>query len=122
MKKMIKIGLICVILAVLVMGGWYVAFVHFGMGPAFPFLPEASINTENMELMDIGKLAENPLMALVDTKQEAEQLAEQYGITLVSFADGVAVYDTDEDPQTVVVRGQQNGYAPLYLNYTRTAD
>lgn len=122
MKKVVKLVLLCVAVVVLLLGGWYVAFVHWGIGPAFPFLPEVSMNTEYAEPIDIGNLSENPLMALAETQQEAEQIAEQYGIELVSFADGVAVYCTQEDPQTVIDRGQENGYFPLYLNYTRSVD
>ena len=62
---------------------------------------------------------EPQLMALTDTQAEAEKLARQYGITLVSWQDGLALFFTEEDPQTVVLRGAKNGWPELSINYQR---
>ena len=50
------------------------------------------------------------LMSLVDTQEAAEKLAKDVGITLVTFAQGVATYTTNEDLQTVIMRGKDLGY------------
>lgn len=102
---------------ILVMGGWYMAFCRFGVGPAFPFLPESD---RVIDVQPEGTVAEEPLMAMAETEEEAKKIAEQYGIELVSFSDGVAVYQTDEKLADVIARGQEQGYPQLYLNLERT--
>ena len=57
------------------------------------------------------------LMALVSSEEEAQEVAEQYGIELVTFAQGVATYHTEEDPGTVVRRGRENGWHALAVNH-----
>ena len=62
---------------------------------------------------------EPQLMALTDTEKAAEEIAGQYGITLVSWQDGLALFFTEEDPETVVRRGVKNGWPELSVNYLR---
>ena len=62
---------------------------------------------------------EPQLMALTDTRAEAEDIARQYGITLVSWQDGLALFFTEEDPESVVRRGIKNGWPQLSVNYQR---
>lgn len=118
-KKMLKVIIVIVIIIVLVLGGWYIMFTRFGVGPAFPLLPMRKLDQSQMEPLE---LAENQLMALADTEEQAQEIAEQYGITLVSYEGGTAVYHTEEDPFSVIVRGQENGYPELSLNYVYTID
>lgn len=92
-------------------------FVHFGRGPAFPFLKVQEIN---MDSMDYAVVAENSLMSAAETEEEAREIAEQYGIEFVSFENGIALYHTEEDPFEVIARGKENGYSPLSVNFTRT--
>lgn len=94
-------------------------FVHFGRGPAFPFLKTVEMGEDQMQPMQI---ADNPLVAIADTQKEAEDIAEQYGITLVSYENGTAVYQTEEDPYEVIARGQENGYHELSVNYVRRVE
>ena len=110
----ILIGIIGII--VLVLAGWYVMFVHFGRGSAFPFLPTVELGLEGAQTMPF---ADSPLMAVVDTEEEARKIAELYGITFVSYENGIAVYQTDEDPMQVIARGQENDYPRLSLNLKR---
>lgn len=91
-------------------------FVHFGRGPTFPFLPTVELGVEGAQTMP---LADNSLMATVDTEEEAKKIAELYGITFVSYKNGIAVYQTDEDPMQVITRGQENDYPQLSLNLKR---
>ena len=114
MTVIIMMAVIIVILA-----GWYVMFVHFGRGLAFPFLKTVEMGEDQMQSIQI---AENPLLANADTQKEAEEIAEQYGITLVSYENGIAVYQTEEDPYDVIARGQENGYHELSVNYIRRVE
>lgn len=56
------------------------------------------------------------LMCLCDTKEEAESVASQYGISLERFEYGVATFHTAEDPAAVIERGRAAGLKPLELN------
>lgn len=111
---MIVVGIVAVV--ALIMGGWYYMFCYMGIGPAFPFLPMVDIEIDRTNM---AELADNPLMAEADSEEEARTIAEQYGITFVSYNNGIAVYQTDEDPFQVIVRGQENDYPQLSLNLKR---
>lgn len=78
--------------------------------PSAPSAPETT---------EIGETVEPQLMALTDTRAEAEDIARQYGITLVSWQDGLALFFTEEDPETVLRRGETNGWPELSLNHQR---
>ena len=56
------------------------------------------------------------LLMLADTREEAEETATLYGIELVSYQYGVATFHTEENPQTVISRGIENGWPRLDLN------
>ena len=58
------------------------------------------------------------MIASAQTREEAQAIADQYGIVLVDWAYGVAKFSTDEDPGQVIRRGQENGWPELYLNRT----
>lgn len=57
-----------------------------------------------------------PLLCLADSREEAEKIAELYGITLLSYEFGTAVFSTQEDPREVIRRGQEQGWPELSLN------
>lgn len=118
-KKMWAVGAIAVMVIIAVFGGWYVAFCEFGIGPAFPFLPMAQLEEGDMISVE---LADHPLMALTETQEQAQEIAELYGIEMISFEEGIAVYDTDQDPYDVIAEGEKKGYPALSLNYVREAD
>lgn len=56
------------------------------------------------------------LIALAEDQEEAEQIAELYGIELSSFSDGVAVFTTDKDLQELKELEDINGYPTLTVN------
>ena len=64
---------------------------------------------------------ERPLVALAETREEAQSIAELYGIELADWGYGVATYRTDEDPREVIRRGQENAWPELSLNYIQQA-
>lgn len=57
-----------------------------------------------------------PLMAMVQSSEEAEALAKRYGITLIRCGSRVATFFA-EDPVEVIRRGREKGWPPLELNY-----
>jgi flagellar basal body-associated protein FliL len=118
-KKIMKIVIAVVILILLVLVGWYVLFSRFGIGPVPPFLYRETVPLEGFETIEV---AEEPLMATVDSEEEAENIAQLYGITLVSYENGLALYRTDENVFDVLARGQKNGYPQLSINGVRTID
>ena len=61
------------------------------------------------------------LMASAENLEEAQKLAELYGIELVDYGYRVALFRTDEDPRAVIQRGKENGWPELSLNHTAKA-
>ena len=61
-------------------------------------------------------VAGEELMCLAVDEKEAEAIAKLYGIKLANFSNGVATFTTDEDPETVIQRGKDNGYPELSRN------
>lgn len=118
-KKVLIIVIVFLIVMLLILGGWYVMFVYFDKGPAFPFLPKVERQLQGGETIMI---AEEPLMAEADSEQAAQDIADLYGIILVSYENGIALYQTDENVFEVIARGQENGYPELSINYVRTMD
>lgn len=57
------------------------------------------------------------LSALADTLEEAETIAELYGIELSSYSYGVAIYTTDKNFQELMDLGAENDYPTLTPNY-----
>ena len=60
---------------------------------------------------------EAPLIASAATPEEAQEIADLYGITLVEHKRSFALYRTEEDPKAVIQRGRDNGWPELNLNY-----
>lgn len=65
-----------------------------------------------------GYVEGRELYALAETEEEAQKLAELYGIELVDFSDGVATFHTEENPHKVIERGIQNGWPRIEVNHT----
>lgn len=57
------------------------------------------------------------LVALADTREEAEKIAELYGIELNTYSYGVATYTTDKNLQELIDLGVENNYPALTPNY-----
>lgn len=56
------------------------------------------------------------LKGRAETQAEAEEIAALYGIQLVDYQNGLALFYTEEDPKTVIARGEENGWPQLSLN------
>lgn len=74
-----------------------------------PTLSQSQIVPQNIS-------PEEPLMATAESQEEAEAIAKQYGITLVSWGYGIATFHTEENPQEVIQRGLAQGWPELSLN------
>ena len=59
------------------------------------------------------------LMGKAESWDHAEEIAELYGISLVNYGNGLALYYTEEDPQAVIARGEENDWPKLSLNRTK---
>lgn len=60
------------------------------------------------------------LTCLADSQQEAEQIAQSYGIEFVSFEYGVAVFLSDKPYPELVAYGEENGLKQLSVDYEQT--
>ena len=56
------------------------------------------------------------LLAIAQTQQDAEAIAEQYGITLVSWDEGLAQFSTERDVNEIIREGKENGWPELSRN------
>lgn len=115
-RRMRTVVFLVVAFIVLMFTGWYIIFMYFGIGPAFPFIKVQQIELESMKP---AMIADNSLMAAAETEEEAKEIAEQYEIEFVSFENGIALYHTKESPFEVIARGQENGYTQLSINFVR---
>ena len=79
-------------------------------------VPGVTPAPEDTESVPTDVSPRGQLMALVETQEEARKLAELYGIELVEYGEQVALFHTEEDPQTVIQRGVENGWPELSLN------
>lgn len=61
--------------------------------------------------------ANKKVIALADTREEAEEIAELYGIELSTYSYGVATYTTDKNLQELIDLGVENDYPTLTPNY-----
>lgn len=56
------------------------------------------------------------MVALAESEEEAKQIAELYGIKFIDYAHGVATFETSENPQEVIKRGEKNNYPSISVN------
>lgn len=83
-------------------------------------LPERKVLSSVAGDSDEGESDEDEttsLTALADDLEEAEKIADLYGIELDSYSYGVAVYVTDKDVQELMTLGEENDYPTLAPNY-----
>lgn len=75
--------------------------------------PEVPIDTIPEDQLENGEVQ---LTALADTQEEAEKIAELYGIELKAYSYGVATYTTEEDPEKIIAEGMEKGYPTLAVD------
>ena len=57
-------------------------------------------------------------MGPAETLEEARELAEQYGVELLRWNYGLAVYYTEENPTEVIRRAEAAGLPELSINHS----
>lgn len=62
------------------------------------------------------------LLGEAESREDAEELAKLYGITLVDYKNGLGRFHTEEDPREVIRRGKDNGWPELVLNRATSLD
>lgn len=94
-------------------------YIHLGWGTIPPFMKIRKVEQSPVSEF----MAEDAsLMAAVESEEEAMEIAGQYMVEFVSFENGIALFQTEEDPYAVIRRGEENDYPPLSVNYVRTTD
>ena len=98
---------------------WLAAALALGLG-AFGWACRrdsgALVQSSGSFPMDYNR--EEPLLFPAESLEEAQAVGAQYGITLLSYDFGLAVYGTQEDPVEVIRRGREQGWPELSLNVT----
>lgn len=104
------------------------AFVLWGCGGDREYVQMNTDDTELKEFIPIEQASEETvptppedspqLTALVDTLEEAQEIADLYGIELDSYSYGVAAYRTDKDIEELLRFGQEQDYPTLEPNQT----
>lgn len=89
-------------------------------------LTKISSDDTTLELLQSSELENEPtpstdsdsnvlsqLTALADTQEEAQEIADLYGIELQSYSYGVATYTTDKNLREIFDLGLENNYPEL---------
>lgn len=105
MKK--KLMIICSFLAVVVIG----LVAEFWLRPE---IREVQLEGEPIQ----GEVLE--LVGLANTREEAEEIAGDYGITLLSYSENVAVFQTDKTYEEILETGKNKGLVELSINHENT--
>ena len=118
-KKMLTAAVIFITLFLFITAGWYLMYIYLGWGAMPPFMKVRRVEQDPINEF----MAEDAsLMAVVESEEEAMEIAEKYMIEFVSFQNRMALFQTEEDPYAVSRRGEENDYPPLSVNYVRTID
>ena len=110
-KKMIGIGIIVILIVT--------GILVWNKTRRVEITKEGQI-TQKAEILPGGETTS--LLAEAETEEEAMEIAELYGISLVKFRGNVAVYETDKDIEELIEMGKKNNYPTLEINYLMELD
>ncbi len=85
--------------------------------PKFQKLESSDEEAPPADALEDDAVVTTELIALADTREEAEEIAELYGIELSTYSSGVATYTTDKNASELIEMGAENGYPALSPNY-----
>lgn len=89
-----------------------------GLGAAFWIKPiRREVQLESVPIQQ-DKLE---LIGMADSKEEAEKLAEDYEIELISYSENVAVFQTDKTYEEILEIGKNKKLKELSINSTLKA-
>lgn len=92
--------------------------VVVGLGAAFWIKPiRREVQLESVPIQQ-DKLE---LIGMADSKEEAEKLAEDYEIELISYSENVAVFQTDKTYEEILEIGKNKKLKELSINSTLKA-
>ena len=89
-----------------------------------PSVPISKVSNPEKNAALARDYAKDEVFAVVDTREEAEKIADLYDISLVIYEYGVATYKLSEEqePYSLIEMGQEKGYPHLEINYTMSVD
>lgn len=95
----------------------FAAVLVLGLGAAFFLKPkEKEVQLEkNLEKNPIQQETWE-LICMVETKEEAEKLADAYGIELIKYNEKVAVFQTDKSAKEIIEIGKEKDLPELSAN------
>ncbi len=80
---------------------------------------EAEMIGSMMGVQENGKMS---MLALVDSEEEAKEIAELYGMEFERYSYGVATYWTEKNPQELIKMGKEKGYPSISVNHEVSID
>lgn len=100
------------------MAGIIAVVVVAGLGAAFLIKPiKREVQLDSIPMQQ-DKLE---LVGMADSEEEAEKLAEDYEIELISYSEKVAVFQTDKSYEEILEIGKNKGLTELSVNSTLKA-
>ena len=102
----------------MILFGIFAVVVVAGLGAAFWIKPEIRDAQIDSVPMQLDKLE---LIGMADSKEEAEKLAEDYEIELISYSENVAVFQTDKSYDEIIEIGKNKKLTELSINNTLKA-
>lgn len=102
----------------MILAGIITVVVVVGLGAAFlikPIRKDAQLDSVPIQQ---DKLE---LIGMADSKEEAEKLAEDYEIELISYSEKIAVFQTDKSYDEILEIGKKKKLTELSINDTLKA-
>jgi len=106
-KMMLTIGSIAVLLAIIVIGGKVIRYIT---------TPTYSLNHGETNKNGVEMSRGNTMIAKVESQEEAEEIANLYGIELLQYRNKIATFSTEKDPLELMQWGEEQGYPTLGIN------
>lgn len=106
-KVMFVVGIVIVGLAITVMGGKVIKYVT---------TPTYSLNYGETRKNAVVMQKSHTMIAQVESQQEAEEIANLYGIELLQYQNKIATFFTQKDPLELMRWGKEQGYPSLGIN------
>ena len=98
--------------------GIFFVVVVAGLGAAFWIKPvRREVQLDSIPMQQ-DKLE---LIGMADSKEEAEKLAEDYEIELISYSEKIAVFKTDKTYEEILEIGKEKKLTELSINNTLKA-
>lgn len=87
-------------------------------------VPISKVSNPEKSVAPARDYAKDEVFAVVNTREEAEKIADLYNISLVIYEYGVATYKLSEEqePYSLIEMGQEKGYPHLEINYTMSVE